>query len=207
MNHAEIDRLITRHRDLSVCRTDIESAAVRLRDAFKGGGMLLACGAGAAAALAEHMVATLMTAQSRPRPVTDAMRTDLEERYGSAGTELAAGLQAALPAIALSSNSSLVGAIAADMALAQQVYGYGRRGDVLVSLCPDGATDPMLNALRVARTLGIVTVCLAPRDTDSLTEHSDCVIRVPRVTASEVIELHLPVWHALCVTLEQEFYI
>ncbi len=207
MNHAEIDRLITRHRDLSVCRTDIESAAVLLRDALNGGGMLLACGAGAAASLAEHVVTTLMTAVSRARPVTDAMRRELEDRYGSPGADLAAGLQAALPAIALSSNSSLVGAVAADMVLAQQVYGYGRKGDALVALCPEGATESVLNALRVARALGVATVCLAPRDTDALTDHSDCVIRVPRVTATEVTELHLPVWHALCVTLEQEFFI
>ena len=210
MNYPEIDRLVSRYRDLSACRNDIERSYQLLSDNFRRGGMLLACGNGASGFTAEQLVTGLLTGYLRERPLPQQLDSKLRSSLGDAGARLADGLQGALPAMSLGSPAGLVSGIATgvgqDFVFAQQVYAYGREGDTLVLLA-DGDADPnALNALRLAGALGLKRIVLCGREPEGFTGHADCLVRVPRVTRREIQELHLPVCNTLVTMLEQEFF-
>jgi D-sedoheptulose 7-phosphate isomerase len=209
-DYPEIDRLVSRYRDLTACRNQIEEAFTLLRDSYAQGGVLLICGNGGSAADSDHMVGELMKGFQRQRPVPAELQQALQDAYGTQGSEFGSRLQGALPAISLTAHSALVSAIAndtgQDLTFAQQVYGYGRKGDVLLGISTSGNSENVCNAMRIARTLGLTTIALTGRDGGQLRDLAECVIRVPRVTTLEIQELHLPIYHTLCVMLEQSFF-
>ena len=137
-------------------------AAELLRDCYRAGGKALFCGNGGSASDCEHLVGELMKGYLLARPVPADVRRRLEAAYPEQGEYLASHLQGALPAISLVSQSSLITAIAndtaPDMIFAQQVYGYGREGDVVVGISTSGNSGNVLQALRVGRAMGLRTL-------------------------------------------------
>jgi D-sedoheptulose 7-phosphate isomerase len=209
-DYPEIDRLVSRHADLKACRNEIEEAFRLLRDSFSQGGVLLVCGNGGSAADSDHIVGELMKGFQRKRAIPAGLQQALQADWGAEGSQTGQLLQGCLPAISLTSQGPLISAIANDLApdliFAQQVYGYGRKGDVLLGISTSGNSANVCSAFRVARTLGLTTIGLTGRDGGELRNLADCAIRVPRTTTLEIQELHLPVYHALCVMLEQAFF-
>lgn len=205
-----IDVLMGRYPQLEQCAEDISRAFALMADTFTGGGKLLVCGNGGSAADSDHIVAELMKGFKLPRAVTSEVRERLMEASPSHGAHLADHLQGALPAISLVSHAGLMSAIAndvaADMVFAQQVFGYGARGDCLLGISTSGNSTNVLNALRVARAMGLRTVGLTGRSGGQMMEVCDVAIRVPADSTSEIQELHLPVYHVLCEMLEGRFF-
>lgn len=205
-----IEECIGRHPALGGCRADIEAAYRIIVDCFSSGGMLLACGNGGSAADAEHIVGELMKGFLGTRPLPEAMRARLREADPELGPALAGRLQGALPAINVSAGLSLPTAFANDvnpeMAYAQAVNGYGRKGNVLLGLSTSGNARNVLAALCVARALGMKTIGMTGRDGGRMKDRCDVMIRVPADRTHEVQELHLPVYHALCAMLEAHFF-
>src|SRR5690554_2776919 len=112
MNYPEVDRLVNRYRDLTVCRNDIERAFELLEKTFSGGGMVLAAGNGASGFTAEQFVTGLLRDVERPRGVPAELTQKLEADHGVSGSELASRLHGALPAVALTSPAGLLSGIA-----------------------------------------------------------------------------------------------
>ena len=119
-------------------------------------------------------------------------------------------LQGALPAIALSEESALNTAfsndVSPDAVFAQQVVGYGRPGDVFLGISTSGNARNVLYAAQTARALGLSVLGLTGTDGGVLAAHTDVCIRVPERQTYRVQEMHLPVYHALCAQLEQNFF-
>jgi phosphoheptose isomerase len=203
-------RLVERYADLAPCRTDIEQAYELLQGCFAGGGKLLLCGNGGSASDCEHIVGELMKGFLRPRRVPDSVRQSLCALDPDAGDYLADHLQGALPAISLVSQHALMTAfandVAADMVFAQQVFGYGRPGDILVGISTSGNSRNVLNALTVARAQGLATIGLTGQSGGAMKNLCDVTICVPYVAVAEVQERHLAVYHALCSQLELGFF-
>ena len=205
-----IRQLISTYSELSVCTSDIEAAFELLRDCYRGGGKVLVCGNGGSAADSEHIVGELMKGYLLKRPVPENVHTKLLAASPEDGHYLADHLQGALPAISLGSQTSLFSAIAndtaADMVFAQQVYGYGREGDVLIGLSTSGNSRNVIQALQVARALGIHTVALTGPTGGRMKRLCEVCICVPGENTSAVQERHLPIYHVLCAMLEEEFF-
>lgn len=203
-------RLIARYPALDSCCRDIVTATETLRDVFASGRKLLICGNGGSAADSEHIVGELMKGFLKKRPVDEAVRASLEGIAGREGAEIAACLQGALPAIALTSQVSLTSAISndtrANMVFAQQVYGLGGPGDALLGISTSGNSSNVVNAFIVAKGLNLRTIALTGRSGGRLSSLADVVIRVPADGVAEIQELHLPVYHALCIALEDSFF-
>jgi phosphoheptose isomerase len=204
------EKFFQRNSDLGVCRESIESALVVLADAFRSGNKVLVCGNGGSAADAEHIVGELMKGFRLPRRLADRSVADLEKRYPEEGPLLGEKLQGALPAISLVSQSSLCSAITndsgAEMVFAQQVYGYGTSGDVLLALSTSGAAENVLYAVRTAKAFGLKTVGLTGRTDSPLTELCDVAIQVPAADTAEVQVYHAKVYHHICAVLEAVFF-
>ena len=205
-----IQQLIATYPDLATSAPDIEAAFQILRTCFSNGGKLLTCGNGGSAADAEHIVAELMKGYLLKRPISEEMRLKLKATNPRAGDYLANHLQGGLPAISLVSQTSLLSAIAndtaADMVYAQQVYAYGREGDVLMALSTSGNSRNVLYALQVANALGLHTIGLTGPTGGALQSHCEVCIRVPGESTPAIQERHLPIFHVLCAMLEEEFF-
>jgi phosphoheptose isomerase len=205
-----INQLIFSYPGLDVCRADIEAAFNVLRDCYRRGGKVLTCGNGGSASDAEHIVGELMKGYLLKRPVPEAMRTKLTATSPEDGDYLANHLQGGLPAFSLVSRTSLLSAIAndtaADMVYAQQVYGYGREGDVLIGISTSGNSANVIRAMQVARTLGLHIIGLTGRTGGKLKPLCDVCIRVPANDTTLIQERHLPIFHVLCAMLEEEFF-
>jgi D-sedoheptulose 7-phosphate isomerase len=195
---------------LASCASDIAAAFDVLQNLFSSGNKLLICGNGGSAADSEHMVGELMKGFMKPRKIPAADAAKVEKSGGSEGAAVSARLQGALPAIALTSQVSLNTAVSndthAEMIFAQQVYGLGRKGDAVLGISTSGNARNVINAFIVARALELKTIALTGRSGGRLPPFADIVIRVPADSVLEIQELHLPVYHALCVELEDRFF-
>lgn len=202
--------LVRQYPDLAVCIPQIEQAHKLLSVCFRGGGKLLICGNGGSAADSEHIVGELMKGYLLKRPLPESARQALGGVSPQDGDYLADHLQGALPAISLVSQAALISAIAndvaADMVYAQQVYGYGRSGDVLWAISTSGNARNVVNAAQVARAVGLKVLGLTGPGGGRLKTLCDVAICVPGGCTPAVQERHLPVYHALCARLEAEFF-
>ena len=197
------NELYERRPQLKDCAGSIAAAFDLLLACYRNGGKVLTCGNGGSAADAEHIVGELMKKFRRPRAIDSAVAAKLP-------SELSAKLEGALPAVSLVSMSGILTAFANDVAweatFAQQVYGLGQRGDVLIALSTSGNSANCVNAALVARAKGMKVVALTGADGGKLAELADAAIRVPETETYKVQELHLPVYHALCAALEAELF-
>lgn len=205
-----LTRLTERYPALLPQRDGIEAAYNILRDNFARGGKLLLCGNGGSAADALHIAGELMKSFILPRrPDPDFVRT-VRERFPEDAAFLLGKLERALPAIPLVESAAVSTAVQNDTAsvlvFAQQVYGLGRKGDVLLGISTSGNSQNVLYAAETARALGMGVVTLTGRAPNRLTALSDCQIAVDDTETFRIQELHLPVYHALCLMLEQFFF-
>ena len=206
----EWDVLLANYPQLSGCADDILAAYELLKDACLRGGLILTCGNGGSAADAEHITGELMKGFKLKRPVTAEQREALVTAFRGEGVYFADHLQRAIPAISLVSQLSLstayINDVAPDMVFAQQVYGYGCAGDVLLGITTSGNSKNVVNACKVAKVFGIGTIGMTGEQGGKLKEICDVTIRVPACETFRVQEYHLPVYHALCAMLEMELF-
>src|SRR2546423_2204362 len=202
--------LLERYPVLQPCQSDLSTALNLLVTAYQSGNKLLVCGNGGSAADTEHIVAELMKGFLKRRPIPSAHVAQLEATGKTDGKAIAQRLQGALAAISLASPVSLTSAIANDidfeMIFAQQVYGLGRRGDVLLGISTSGNSKNVSNAVIVAKALGLGTIALTGRSGGRLAPLADVSIKVPADNIAEIQELHLPVYHWLSTELEETFF-
>lgn len=205
-----LEELIGRYPILESIKAQIEEAYHVLEDCYSHGGKLLIAGNGGSCADAEHIVGELMKGFVKPRHVSEAFAKKLAEADPERGEELAGKLQGGLPAIALTGHNGLSTAYLNDvdgnLIFAQQTYGYGREGDVLLGISTSGNSKNIMYAMATAKALGMKTIGLTGRDGGLLKHAADVCIVVPEKETFKIQELHLPVYHALCLMLEERFF-
>ncbi len=205
-----IDELIERYPSLECAGEDIVSAYLVLEDCFRNGGKLLIAGNGGSAADAEHIVGELMKEVSLNRRVASSFAERLINESPELGPVLAGKLQGALPSIALNGHPSLTTAFMNDcdplLCFAQQVNGYGREGDVLLAISTSGNSRNVLYAAVTARAKGMKVIGLTGASESRLSSLCDVTVKVPETEPYKVQELHLPVYHCLCLMLERKFW-
>jgi D-sedoheptulose 7-phosphate isomerase len=170
----------------------------------------MVCGNGGSAADAGHIVGELMKGFLLPRPLPADLRQRLEGSSSLSPDGYAGRLQGTLPALDLTAQIPLLTAIGndlgGDLVFAQQVLGYGRPGDLLLAISTSGRARNVLNAMRAAHGLGLVTVGLSGQSGGEMPACCRVLIRVPAQQTAEIQELHLPVYHTLCAMVEEHFF-
>lgn len=207
---SNLDLLIMRYPHLECCKGNIIIAFEFIRDCYKNGGKLLVCGNGGSAADAEHIVGELMKGFKKARHLASIEVEKLVEIDSLMGRTLADNLQGALPAIALDGHPALTTAYMNDcepiICFAQQVYGYGCKNDVLFAISTSGNSKNVLYAVVAAKAKGMVVIGLTGENDSKLSAMSDVCIRVPSTETYQIQELHLPIYHCLCLMLEDYFF-
>lgn len=206
----KIVELIERYPALAVCCAEIEAAAAALIRTFAGGKKLLVCGNGGSAADASHIVGELMKGFLKPRHLSAAMRKKLQTAFPETADYLCDHLQGTLPAISLveavALNTAFANDQAPDLAMAQQVLGLGQAGDALLGISTSGNSANVLYATQVARVQGLTAIALTGESGGKLKDLADITIRVPSKETFKIQEYHLPIYHALCIAAEEEFF-
>lgn len=206
----QLNLLIERYPKLAVCREDLQKAYELLETAYQQGRKLLVCGNGGSASDSEHIVGELMKEFKLKRKVYSDHAAALKAIDPELGQVLADNLQGALPAISLTGHSSLQTAFMNDavpeLVFAQQVNGYGKPGDVLLGISTSGNSKNVLYAAVNAKAKGLKVIGLTGSKDNKLMKFADVCIRVPETETYKIQELHLPVYHCLCLMLEEKFF-
>ena len=156
-------------------------AAQAMSDALKAGGKLLVFGNGGSASDAQHMSAELVGRFQRER--------------------------AAIAAIALTTDTSILTSIANDYSykqvFARQVEALGRPGDVAFGISTSGESPNVVLALQVARARGLKTIALTGRDGGSVGSAAEIHVNVPDQNTARVQEVHRTLIHVMCEVIEE----
>lgn len=205
-----INTLLDRYPKLIVCKEDIISAYNILQEAYCNGRKLLVCGNGGSASDSEHIVGELMKEFKLKRKIYADQAEAMKAIDPEMGATLAENLQGALPAICLTGHSSLTTAFMndanADLVFAQQVNGYGNANDVFLGISTSGNSKNVCYAAITAKSKGMKVIGLTGEKVSKMTNLADVCIRVPETETYKIQELHLPVYHCLCLMLEDHFF-
>lgn len=208
--NAVLTQLIKKYPELAVCEQDIRIAVTQLIESYHAGGKLLVCGNGGSASDSDHIVGELMKGFMSKRPLSQDEKMRFINDFPEDGRYIAEHLQGALPAISLISSTALTSAyandVAADMIYAQQVYGYGNPGDVVIGISTSGNAANVIKALQTAKVRGLITIGLTGQSGGAMAGLCDVTIRVPSSITPDIQERHLPIYHTICMMLEREFF-
>ena len=195
-----MQNLLLRYPALTGISDKIAAARKLIIDVYENGGKVLVCGNGGSASDSDHIVGELMKGFMLNRKIDD-------DRIPE---ELKSGLQGALPAISLPSQSAILTAFINDvdpeMMYAQLVYGYAADKDLLIGLSTSGNSKNVVNAAKVAKALGAKTLAFTGENGGLLSEICDITINVPENETYKIQEYHLPVYHYLCASVEKHFF-
>ncbi len=205
-----IEQTMQRLPGLESCRSELEAAFSILKRCYSQGSKVLVCGNGGSAADCEHIVGELMKGFRLRRGIPAEDIEKIKAAFPENWESLADNLQGALPAISLAGQTSLCSAVINDvgagMMFAQQVYGYGKKGDVLIGISTSGNAENVVMAIKTAKAFGLETIGLTGKEGGLLKDLSNLTIRVAESSTERVQENHLPVYHLLCAMLESEFF-
>ena len=207
-----IELLIKRYPLLASLKDDIANAFELLKKCYKNNGKLLVCGNGGSASDSEHIVGELMKGFKNPRHICDELKSKLKSIDETVGDYLSNNLQMPLEAIALTGEIALNTALINDcnnggeLTFANQVLGYGKKGDVLIAISTSGNSKNVYNACVVAKALGLNVLALTGKTGGKLKEIADISLIVPSDETYMIQEFHLPIYHTLCLMLEDEFF-
>ena len=162
---------------------ELERIGNRMITVLKLNGKILIAGNGGSAADAQHFAAELAG-------------KFIHERKG-------------LPAIALTTNSSIITAIGNDFGyeyvFSRQVEGLGQQGDVFVGISTSGNSQNLIQAMQSAQNIGITTVGLLGKDGGLMKELCDLKLIVPSQSTQHIQEAHIMMIHELCTIIDNAF--
>lgn len=201
-----LEETLRRYPVLVPLRAAVLRTVQLICDCHRAGGKVLVCGNGGSAADAEHIVGELVKEFKLPRKISAEDAARLRE----INPELVGRLQRGVCAFSLVSQTSLATAIANDtdasMIFAQQVYSYGKPGDIVWGISTSGNSLNVVQALQVARAFGMETIGLCGANGGAMEKYSSVLLQAPETETYRVQELHLPIYHAICMMVEQELF-
>jgi D-sedoheptulose 7-phosphate isomerase len=205
-----LKELLSRYPQLMDSSGEIGKAADCLIECYQQGNKVLICGNGGSSSDSDHIAGELLKGFEQRRPLNDSLKNSLLSVSGERGLYLAEKLQTGLPAISLSAHTGLLTAVSNDtdasLVYAQQVIGFGRKGDVLIGISTSGNAQNITDAAITARAKGMKVIGMTGETGGKLKAFCDILINVPERRTSFVQELHLPVYHTLCLMIENHFF-
>ncbi len=205
-----VDELCERYPSLTTVKSAIEEACNQLIDCYEQGGKILVCGNGGSCSDSDHIVGELMKSFELKRPIRSELQEKLAVLDPERGIYLASHLQQGLPAISLTAHTALITAVSndihGDIIFAQQVIGYGKVGDVLLAISSSGNSQNVVDACLVAKAMNLSVIGLTGETGGRIKSLCDILINVPGRRTAFVQELHLPVYHLLCLAIEHHFF-
>lgn len=208
---AIFEQLFARYPQLAAIRPEIWKAYEILEACYLHGGKLLIAGNGGSCADSEHIVGELMKSFVKKRSLPEQLKAAIRLAGAHHSADLAERLQGSLAAIALTGHAGLTTAFLNDvdgeMVYAQQLCGYGAAGDVFLGITTSGNAKNIDYAVTLAKAKGLKIIGLTGKDGGLLGSRADVAIIVREQETYRIQELHQPIYHTLCLMLEERFFI
>lgn len=205
-----LEALVSRNPKLKMVEDSINEAYKTMVECYQNNGKLLIAGNGGSCADAEHMVGELMKNFKINRSIDKDLLEKLRESADIYSRELEHDLTGALPAICLNSNMALFTAYLNDVEgtsyYAQMVYSLAKENDVFVGISTSGNSKNIIKAAIVAKLKRNKIVILTGKNGGALANYADICIKVPEEETYLIQELHLTIYHCLCLMLEEYFF-
>ncbi|SEP97804.1 D-sedoheptulose 7-phosphate isomerase [Lachnospiraceae bacterium RM5] len=205
-----VNELILRYPVLEKDFDSIIEAYECLKKSYLSGGKLLLAGNGGSAADCEHISGELMKSFKIPRKIElnfSKKLVDIDEKIGQ---DLSEKLEKGLVTIPLVSNKALITAyindVGADNIFAQQLFVLGEKNDVFLAISTSGNSENIIRTVVTAKAIGMKVIGLTGKDGGRLAKMSDISIIAPEMDTFKIQELHLPIYHCLCMMLEKYFF-
>ena len=202
--------LIQKYPEIEGCIADIDLAIEIILNTINCNGKVLTCGNGGSASDAEHIVGELMKGFMHPRNLESKEIEPFLQLYPETGNEIVKNLQKPIPAISLTSNMAFITAYSNDVnpeyIFAQQVYGLGNKGDVLLCLSTSGNSKNVINAAMVAKVKGVNIIGFTGKSGGMLKEYADVLIKAPSLITPEIQEYHIAIYHTICAQIEEDIF-
>lgn len=193
---------VKRYPVLESCKDDIQAAVDAISLMHENGGKLLLCGNGGSCSDCEHISGEFLKGFLKKRPY-EANELDLDE-------DILSKLQKGIPAIPLTSLTASLSAFNNDvdpaLNYAQLVQALGNLGDVFLGISTSGNAKNVAAAAKTANAKGLITIGLTGEKGGLLKDICDICIKVPETETYKIQELHLPVYHAICAQVEENFF-
>jgi len=205
-NKLLLQDLNDRYSALKPISSDLERAVEILVESYKKDRKFLICGNGGSASDSEHISGEFLKGFMNKRSCTN----NLFSEYGEDGERLFNNLQCGIKAIPLPSLSSAMTAYMndadPDLVYAQLTFALGQKDDVLIAISTSGNSKNVYFAALTAKSLGIKVIALTGEGGGKIKDIADICIRVPEKETYKVQELHLPVYHFICMAVEEEIF-
>ena len=199
--------LYERFPSLTSCKDEIEKVLQMMLDTYNAGGKILLCGNGGSCADCDHIVGELMKSFMIERKPKEEFCHKLREQFGDNTDEVISSLQTGIPSISLPAHAAVLTAYLNDVkpeyVYAQLTFGYGKKEDLLIGLSTSGNSGNVVNAVKVAKAMGLKTASITGEKDSKLSALCDSCIKVPETETYKVQELTLPVYHHLCAMIEK----
>ena len=210
MPQVVLETLVKRYPQLECVKSDIWNAYTILEACFAKDNTLFTCGNGGSSADADHIVGELLKAFVIKRPLPKSEQRFFKKSGFIGSIDLMNKLQSGLKAINLMSQTAIFSAASNDlgpeMGIAQTLCGLGRKGDVLLAISTSGNANNIYMACQVAKARKMKIIGLTGKTGGHLKSMSDVCIIAPEKETFKIQELHLPIYHALCIMVEKRFF-
>lgn len=205
-----VNDLLRRYPVLAPVEPSITALIDGVNGCFAGDNTLFLCGNGGSGADADHIAGEFLKGFLLRREANDAELKAFGDAFGDEGRAIAGKLQRGLRAISLLSHPGFITAFCNDvdpaMIYAQQLYALGRPGDMVLGISTSGNAENIRQAFMVARMRGIRTVLLTGEKKGRCLAYADLAVEVPERETYKIQELHLPIYHTLCMAVENHFF-
>lgn len=202
--------LITRYPRLECIIPQLRQLAGETVELFRNGNTLFLAGNGGSAADAEHICGELLKGFKSKRELSAEDKERFAALAGKEGKNTADALQYGLRGISLLSHPALQSAFGNDvdpqLVFAQQLWALGKAGDMVIGISTGGNAENIYKLFITAKAKNIRTVLLTGSRNGRCREFADMVIAVPETETYKIQELHLPVYHTLCLAVESQFF-
>lgn len=204
------NELTERYPALSSIKGDLEKAFSMTAKSISNQNKILCAGNGGSSSDAEHIVGELLKGFLKRRPVENSVLEAIKTHFPEEANDFANNLQMPLPAVSLMGHNAFQTAFANDMepvySIAQHLLGLGKKGDTAIFISTSGNSKNIVLAAKLAKSLGINSIGLTGEKGGELARICDACIKAPSGKVHHVQEYHLPIYHSLCLMLEDLFF-
>ena len=205
-----IEKYFSEHKGQEYLKGGFYAALAALLETYGRGGKILVCGNGGSAADSEHFSGELLKGFEKRRPLKKELSEKFSAMFGKEGEFIAGGLQRGIKCIPLVSFTAASTAFINDcdgrLMFSQLVNALGDQGDVLVAFSTGGNSENVVYAAMTAKALGLKVIAFTGETGGRLKEIADITFNVPETRTFKVQEMHLPLYHLLCLALENELF-
>jgi len=205
-----INDLGRRYPKLINIKLDIDLTIEALKKMYFSKNKILICGNGGSAADSLHIVGELGKGFVLPRNVQKDSQNKLRELFPEEADYFINNLQEGISSISLVNEVALMTAYGndknSDLIFAQQVYVQGKENDILFAISTSGNSKNVINAIKIAKIKGIKVISLTGRNGGEIKKLSDININVDEKETFKIQEYHLPIYHNICLALENELF-